>query len=72
MALEYAKKYADNVSHLVMMCTVPDYSAAGHAAVERYLEDSVCPQRKAAQTANLARLPESMAAALVERRYMAG
>ena len=63
MALEYAKKYPGNVSHLVLMCAGPDLSATGHAAAERYLEDSVCPERKAALAANLARLPDEMAAA---------
>ena len=63
MALEYAKKYPDNVSHLVLMCSAPDFSAAGHRAAERYLEDSVCPERKAALAANLARLPAQIAAA---------
>lgn len=63
IALEYAKKYPDRVSHLVLMCSAPDYSAAGHAAAERYLADSVCPERKAALAANLARLPEALAAA---------
>jgi proline iminopeptidase len=63
MALEYAKKYPNNVSHLVLMCAGPDFSAAGHAAAERYMEESVCPERKAVLVANLARLPAEMAAA---------
>lgn len=63
IALEYAKKYSDNVSHLVLMCAAPDFSEAGHAAAERYLKDSVCPERKAALARNLSRLPAELAAA---------
>ncbi|HMZ80641.1 MAG TPA: alpha/beta hydrolase [Acidobacteriota bacterium] len=63
MALEYAKKYPANVTHLVLMCSSPDFSEAGRTAADRYLEDSVCPERKAVLAANLARLPQAMAAA---------
>ncbi|NMG08540.1 alpha/beta hydrolase [Brasilonema sp. UFV-L1] len=63
MALEYAKKYPANVSGVVMMCVSPDYSRKGHLASERYLNDSVCPERKAALAKNLAKLPQEMEAA---------
>ncbi|MBD1901307.1 alpha/beta hydrolase [Trichocoleus sp. DQ-A3] len=63
MALEYAKKYPANVSHVVMMCLGPNYSHEGHLAAERYLNDSVCPERKAALAKNLTRLPEEISAA---------
>ncbi|HLO84132.1 MAG TPA: alpha/beta hydrolase [Nostocaceae cyanobacterium] len=63
MALEYAKKYPANVSHLVMMCAGPNLSHQGHLASERYLNDSVCPERKAALAKNLAKLPQEIAAA---------
>ncbi|GAB1543749.1 alpha/beta hydrolase [Scytonema sp. NUACC21] len=63
MALEYAKKYSANVSHVVMMCAAPSYSHEGLTAAERYLNDSVCPERKAALAENLARLPQGIEAA---------
>jgi proline iminopeptidase len=63
MALEYAKKYPANVSHVVMMCIGPSYSQEGHLASLRYLNDSVCPERKAALAKNLARLPQEIEAA---------
>jgi proline iminopeptidase len=63
MALEYAKKYPANVSHVVMMCVGPSYSHEGHLASLRYLNDSVCPERKAALAKNLARLPQEISAA---------
>ncbi|MBD2006946.1 MULTISPECIES: alpha/beta fold hydrolase [Cyanophyceae] len=62
MALEYAKKYPGNVSHVVMMCEAPCLSHEGHEAAQRYLNDSVCPERKAALAENLARLPEAIEA----------
>ncbi|HAX78102.1 MAG TPA: alpha/beta hydrolase [Cyanobacteria bacterium UBA11372] len=63
MALEYAKKYPDRVSHLVMMCATPNLSREGHMAAERYLNDSVCPERKAVLAKNLEKLPQAIAAA---------
>jgi proline iminopeptidase len=62
MALEYAKKYPANVSHVVMMCEAPCLSPEGHEAAQRYLNDSVCPERKAALAQNLARLPQAIEA----------
>jgi proline iminopeptidase len=63
MALEYAKKYPANVSHVVMMCVGPNLSHEGHEAAQRYLNDSVCPERKAALAQNLTRLPQEIEAA---------
>ncbi|WP_218776739.1 alpha/beta fold hydrolase [Nostoc sp. T09] len=63
IALEYAKKYPANVSHVVMMCAAPNFSPEGRAAAEQYLNDSVCPERKAALALNLTRLPQEMATA---------
>ncbi|MBD2039372.1 alpha/beta fold hydrolase [Microcoleus sp. FACHB-672] len=63
MALEYAKKYPANVSHVVMMCAGPNLSQESHLATQRYLNDSVCPERKAALAENLARLPQEIEAA---------
>lgn len=63
MALEYAKKYHTHVSHVVMISTAPNLLPQGSAAAERYLNDSVCPERKAALANNLAQLPQAMAAA---------
>lgn len=63
MALEYAKRYPANVSHVVMLCAAPNYSREAHLAAERYLNDSVCPDRKAALAKNLALLPQKIEAA---------
>lgn len=63
MALEYAKAYPQHVSHVVMLNVAPDYAPAGHAAAERYLAESVCPERKALLAQTMARLPAAIAAA---------
>jgi pimeloyl-ACP methyl ester carboxylesterase len=48
MALEYAKKYPAHVSHVIMISMAPDLSATSAAAAERYWQESVSPERKAA------------------------
>jgi proline iminopeptidase len=63
MALDYARRYPQHVSHLVMLCMGADYTPMGHAAAERYLADSVCPERKAVLAAGMARLPGMIEAA---------
>src|SRR5437870_7991179 len=57
MALEYGKKYATHVSHVVMIGIAPDLSATSQHAAERYWEESASPDRKAVFQANLQRLP---------------
>ena len=58
MALEYAKKYPANVSHIIMIGIAPDLSGAGALAAARYWEESVCPERKATFRDNLKRFPD--------------
>ena len=64
MALEYGKKYAAHVSHVVMIGIAPNLSAAGRNAAERYWQESVSPERKAVFQANLQRLPDDALARL--------
>jgi proline iminopeptidase len=47
MALEYAKKYPQNVSQLVLIGMGPNQSKASHDAAEQYFNDSVNPEQKA-------------------------
>lgn len=56
MALEYAKKYPEFVSHLVLLAMSPDSSPESFAAADRYFQDSVCPERKILLAKNLATL----------------
>jgi proline iminopeptidase len=69
MALEYAKRYPQHVSHVVMIATGPSHSAAHNAATERYWQESVCPERKARLERDLAGLPAEIEAA-PEKRFV--
>jgi proline iminopeptidase len=64
MALEYAKKYAANVSHVIMISMAPDTSVASFAAAERNWQESVAPERKAVMAENLRQLPDEALAGL--------
>jgi pimeloyl-ACP methyl ester carboxylesterase len=46
MALEYAKKFADHVSHVIMIGIAPDLSVASATAAEAYWQDSLRPSAK--------------------------
>lgn len=65
MALEYAKKYPENVSHVIMIGIAPDFSAASTAALEQYWQDSVDPERKAILEENVVRLPNDQLAEML-------
>lgn len=62
MALEYAKKYPEQVSHVVMISNGPDCSEASQKAADQYFEDSVCPERKQVLEENLKVLPQEIQA----------
>jgi proline iminopeptidase len=53
----------DKSQYALPLLLAPDYSPAGHAAAERYLDESVCPERKALLAQNMAKLPAAIAAA---------
>lgn len=69
MALEYAKKYPQHVSHVVLIGAGPDYGEANSRAADRYFDDLADPVRKAALERSLRHLPEEIAAA-PERRFI--
>jgi proline iminopeptidase len=69
MALEYAKRFPQHVSHVVMVATGPSHSAAHNAATEQYWQESVCPERKARLESDLALLPAEIEAA-PEKRFV--
>ena len=64
MALEYAKKYPDNVSHVVMIGIAPDLSAASAAAQTQYWDATASEDRKAALAENIRRVSDSALAAM--------
>lgn len=75
MALEYAKKYPANVSHVVMIGITPSLSLANRAAAERYWQEFASPERKALMDEKLRRLPDEKVAQLplgeqLNRRYI--
>ncbi len=69
MALEYAKRFPQHVSHVVMIGTGPSHSTAHQEASERYWQESVCPERKAQLAKDFALLPAEIEAA-PERRFV--
>lgn len=62
MALEYAKKYPQYVSHVVLIGASPDYSAATAQARIDYFEKDAAPDRKAAFQERMAQLPAKIEA----------
>jgi proline iminopeptidase len=56
IALEYAKKYPDHVSHIVLIATSPNASTETFTAADQYLNESVCPERKALYEKNMRHL----------------
>jgi len=69
LALEYAKRYPEAAAGVVMMAISPDSSPASFAAADQYLEESVCPTRKALLASSMARMEAEMAAE-PERRFI--
>ena len=69
LALEYAKRHPERVSHVVMIATGPSHSAVHAALTERHWDEAVCPERRARLEADLRLLPDELAAA-PERRFV--
>jgi len=59
MALQYAKRFPQHVSHVVLIGCSPRLGPEAFSAADRYWEESVDPRRKAVMADNLARLPDS-------------
>jgi len=58
MALEYAKKYPANVSHVIMIGISPDLGAVNAATTEQNWQQLATSERKAIMEENLRRLPD--------------
>ncbi len=69
LALEYAKKYPEHVSHVVMIATAPNLSSATHKAADQYFQEEASPERKAFLDENLSHLPQEIAA-YPEKRFI--
>lgn len=72
MALEYACRFPDRVSHLVLIASSP---LAGHEIykeADRYFEESVCPQRKEALITSMKKFLECKDSSFIERMLAFG
>ena len=69
MALEYAKRYPQHVSHVVMIGTGPSHSAADMQLLVQHWSEAVCPERRQTFERAMAQLPSDIAAA-PERRFI--
>lgn len=59
MAMEYARAFPDKVSHLVLIASSPTAGSEIYKEADRYFEESVCPERKAAFAASMQKFIES-------------
>lgn len=66
MALRYAQKYPEHVTHLVMAGISPDLSSETHAAALAYFEKNGSPERKAAQQKRMQMAVHDMASRLIQ------
>ena len=64
MALEYAKKYPEHVSHVVLIGHGPDLSLKSHEMAEQYWKNSASLERKAALEENLPQFSKDQIAQL--------
>jgi proline iminopeptidase len=60
LALEYAKKYAAHVSHVVLIGAAPDFGIGCTQAAEQYWQTAASPERKAALVESMQKMPESL------------
>lgn len=58
MALEYAKKYPEHVSHVVMLGIIPNLSEKNNEAINQFWQEFASPERKAALEKNEKELPD--------------
>jgi proline iminopeptidase len=64
MALEYAKKYPERVTHVVMIGISPDLSDESGESRDRYWDEFASPERKALMEEQLRRIPDEQLADL--------
>lgn len=62
MALEYAKRYPQHVSHMLLIGCGPGQGDEHMRLAERHWQESVCPERKARFEADMAQLAADIAA----------
>ena len=67
MALEYACAFSDKISHLVLIASSPTAGSEIHEEADRYFEESVCPERKAAFATSMQTFVESCDQSFIAR-----
>ena len=67
MVMEYARAFPDRVSHLVLIASSPITGLEIYKEADRYFEESVCPERKAALQITMQRFSESSDQSFVAR-----
>lgn len=60
MALEYAKRFPQFITHVVLIAMGPDQSALSRRMSDEYFFDSVCPERKAIFEKDMAKLAKEL------------
>jgi proline iminopeptidase len=67
MAMEYARVFPDKVSHLVLIASSPITGSEIYKEADRYFEESVCPERKAAFAKSMQKFSEGADHSFVAR-----
>ncbi len=72
MALEYAYRFPDKVSHLILIASSPIVGPELYKEADRYFEESVCPERKATFTQTMQKFVESNDQSFIQRMLAFG
>lgn len=72
MALEYASRFPDKISHLVLIASSPIAGHEIYKEADRYFEESVCPKRKTAFATSMQKFVESKDQSFVRRMLAFG
>lgn len=72
LALEYARRFPEHVSHLIMIASSPLAGTQVYQAADRYFEESVCPERKALYAENMRKFESGSDHSLVPRMLACG
>lgn len=70
MALEYAKKYPENVTHVVMSGIGPDLSTVSQLAADNYWDELVCEDRKIKLEKNLQELEKKSSGLSPDQQFI--
>lgn len=70
MALEYAKKYPENVSQVVMIGIAPNLSTAAQEEADRYWQELVCTERKNKLNENLQSLEKKLVGLSPDQQFI--